>query len=557
MVDASKIDYEELEKQDFSYTLTVGAIDMPDTGRVNVGKATVVVEVLPVNEFYPKWTSPKLQANSFSFEDKAILMHDPVGTIVETFRAKDDDKGKDGTVTYRIISVKSDKGEDVGNHFFMDMYSGQLKKASHFDIKAVSSSFDITVQAIDGGSSPKSVNGKLKVSLGFDSAVGAGAGRVVGMGGAGMGGARMGGAVMGGAVIRGTGAGEAAGMGGAGRAGAGGAVGMGGAGRAGAGGAVGMGGAGRAGAGEAVGMGVGGGSGAGGVVGMGGAGGSGAGGVVGMGGAGMGDAGMGGAVMGGAGMGGAVMGGAGMGGAGMGGAGMGGAGMGGAGGSGAGGALGIGDAGKGVGGGAGAGAGGEARMRGGMSGSLGVGSGRIGGAGVVDGGGAGASGAAEMGKGMRAGSGIDKGRFNDMGSDSVSGKGGDGRFGGHRGQGEIVGIEKKTGTGTVRGAGEAGGNCDNGGSGCFRGTDKPRDGLGRSVHICSTVASHRNNEIWALRGGYGLLLFLGALGSLAVMWKIKKKTIAVTPASTANGLGLHDCPGLAEFKAPAPIDTHR
>ncbi|XP_046370469.2 protocadherin Fat 4-like [Haliotis rufescens] len=168
MVDASKVDYEQLEAQDFAYTLTVEAADMPDTGRVNTGKATVVVEVLPVNEFEPEWTTPKLQANSSNFPNKSIAEDVPVGTVVETFQAKDDDKDKDGSVAYRIVSVKSDTGENASSLFFMDFSSGKLTTSSRLDYDhetGGSNFYDIVVQATDTGNSAKSVDGQIKVIL--------------------------------------------------------------------------------------------------------------------------------------------------------------------------------------------------------------------------------------------------------------------------------------------------------------------------------------------------------------------------------------------------------
>ena len=120
------LDYESID----SFTLTVICFDSLHRSDV----ATVIIDILPVNEFAPMFSS--------KMYNTTIAENRPVGTYVTFVSAVDPDGGKQGEVTYDIID-----GND-GDAFAINSYSGGvwLRNAVDRETKA---QYSLTVEAVD------------------------------------------------------------------------------------------------------------------------------------------------------------------------------------------------------------------------------------------------------------------------------------------------------------------------------------------------------------------------------------------------------------------------
>ncbi|XP_046559784.1 protocadherin Fat 4-like [Haliotis rubra] len=98
------VDYESASSIDFTYSLTVTAVDHAADARTGV--TVVIVEIYPENEFAPVWSSPSVDgAGHFP----GVTVDEDVSPDydVVTVTATDADLGEDGEVTYSITSVVS------------------------------------------------------------------------------------------------------------------------------------------------------------------------------------------------------------------------------------------------------------------------------------------------------------------------------------------------------------------------------------------------------------------------------------------------------------------
>ncbi|XP_046559782.1 protocadherin Fat 4-like [Haliotis rubra] len=160
-VQSKDVDYEEAEGIDFTYSVTVTAVDHATDARTGV--TVVVVEIIPVNEHDPVLEG----VTDGKFPGKSLPEDTAPGFEVLTVHATDADLGEDGEVTYAITSVLSDAADAPGK-FTIDCDTGVLSTASELDFDPStggSSYYDITVSASDKGTEPKTSAAVLRVSL--------------------------------------------------------------------------------------------------------------------------------------------------------------------------------------------------------------------------------------------------------------------------------------------------------------------------------------------------------------------------------------------------------
>ena len=126
---ASEIDF-EIEQV---HTLTVTCTDGGETPRT--ATSVVRIEVLPLNEFIPQFTS-----SVYNF----VAAENSFGTSIGRIQATDEDSGIDGNVTYLL--------QDPGNFLvvFVDPLSGDVLVANNLDYET-QTFWNLTVIAQDGG----------------------------------------------------------------------------------------------------------------------------------------------------------------------------------------------------------------------------------------------------------------------------------------------------------------------------------------------------------------------------------------------------------------------
>ncbi|XP_071099220.1 protocadherin-16-like [Haliotis cracherodii] len=163
---ATTADYEAMEAAGFVYTLVITAADTPDEGEALTGTAVVKVTVKPENEFDPVWTTPG--SGSGAFAGVSVGEDREPGFVITTFGASDDDTGIDGTIAYSIVSVTGVSGATSSDKFTIDTTTGELKIATRLDGDTGTngeSSYTIVIRASDSGTSPRSVDGTIVISL--------------------------------------------------------------------------------------------------------------------------------------------------------------------------------------------------------------------------------------------------------------------------------------------------------------------------------------------------------------------------------------------------------
>ncbi|XP_046564845.1 cadherin-23-like [Haliotis rubra] len=165
--DVNFVDYDRLEASGYMYTLVITAVDTPDQGEANTGTAIVKVTVKPENEFDPVWTGPALDGSG-TFTGLSVSEAETPGHVLTTFVATDDDSGDDGTLTYSIVSITAASGATTSGLFAIGERSGEFTVAKMLDADSETGgegSYSVVVRATDGGTSPRSVEGTITVSL--------------------------------------------------------------------------------------------------------------------------------------------------------------------------------------------------------------------------------------------------------------------------------------------------------------------------------------------------------------------------------------------------------
>ncbi|PAA63339.1 hypothetical protein BOX15_Mlig002557g1 [Macrostomum lignano] len=124
-------DYESVT----SYTFVVRTTDQGSLGRTT--DATVIVQVLPVNEFTPTFTDTTI----------SVAENTTPGTVVTTFAAVDADTGGHGIVSYSIQAATNG-----GTAFFSISNSAQVSLIKSLDYETTTQ-YVLTVRSTDGGGS--------------------------------------------------------------------------------------------------------------------------------------------------------------------------------------------------------------------------------------------------------------------------------------------------------------------------------------------------------------------------------------------------------------------
>ncbi|XP_048242499.1 cadherin-23-like [Haliotis rufescens] len=158
------IDYEALSSANFLYTLTVQAVDQPTTEAAKTAVAVVVVTVVPENERTPTWdTAPS---------DMTVSESRDAGSQLGHYTATDDDVGRDGDITYQLVSVTDDSGGDGSEKFHLDSGDGKLLLACPLDYDKPTGGaayYDVTMKAVDGGVTAKFVETTFRISVGAEN----------------------------------------------------------------------------------------------------------------------------------------------------------------------------------------------------------------------------------------------------------------------------------------------------------------------------------------------------------------------------------------------------
>ncbi|XP_046559783.1 protocadherin Fat 4-like [Haliotis rubra] len=155
------VDYEALSSTNFLYTLTVQAVDQPTTEAAKAAVAVVVVTVLPVNEHSPVWATDPA--------DTTLPETSSPGTVIATYTATDDDLSKDGNVTYELSSILDNLGTDGSGTFTLDSGNGEFALAANLDYDTGVTYYDVTVKAIDDGTTVLSVEKTIRISVGAEN----------------------------------------------------------------------------------------------------------------------------------------------------------------------------------------------------------------------------------------------------------------------------------------------------------------------------------------------------------------------------------------------------
>ncbi|XP_041349470.1 protocadherin Fat 4-like [Gigantopelta aegis] len=159
-VDGETVDLESMDES--VIILPVIAVDLPDTGPSLTGSAQILVKVLPQNDYDPTWSSPTTDNNG-SFPNITIARSTSPNVIISTFKAEDRDTGVRSNITYSILAIRTDFGENAINKFSIDPTTGVLTLSSPISLNE--SLFDVTIQASDGDEPARTVAGNLTLNV--------------------------------------------------------------------------------------------------------------------------------------------------------------------------------------------------------------------------------------------------------------------------------------------------------------------------------------------------------------------------------------------------------
>ena len=117
----------------------------------NEDTATALIMIVDVNNHNPVFTE-----DPFTF---SLLENATNDTLVGQVKANDEDFDDFGSITYSIIAGDSDI-------FFIDNSTGEIYTiASSFDADTTPNSYELTVEAMDGGDPPLSANTTVEITL--------------------------------------------------------------------------------------------------------------------------------------------------------------------------------------------------------------------------------------------------------------------------------------------------------------------------------------------------------------------------------------------------------
>ncbi|KAK2849140.1 hypothetical protein Q5P01_008974 [Channa striata] len=117
------------------------------------GALQIIVNVLDVNDNTPTFSKTLYKAR--------VNENAPAGTLVIRLNATDLDEGDNGQIVYSFVKRANFNPADV---FFINAETGEIRVKSILDYEA-QSAYEVHVQAIDKGGSPRRANGKLLVEV--------------------------------------------------------------------------------------------------------------------------------------------------------------------------------------------------------------------------------------------------------------------------------------------------------------------------------------------------------------------------------------------------------
>jgi protocadherin Fat 1/2/3 len=142
---AESIDYEVHAQQLYQFTIQAST----STNATSTDTAFVTITVLDVND-----NRPVLSSNSVGIPENSLL-----GTIISTIRATDADSGINAQLSY---SITSGNDQEVFN---LNSTQGTLSVAGDLD-RETTASYNLTVQAMDGGSPPLTSSTFVTITIG-------------------------------------------------------------------------------------------------------------------------------------------------------------------------------------------------------------------------------------------------------------------------------------------------------------------------------------------------------------------------------------------------------
>ncbi|KAI8511673.1 hypothetical protein Bbelb_107730 [Branchiostoma belcheri] len=145
----NQVDY---DTGDDVFTLVVKAQDQSS----NTATTQVVIYVEHVNEFNPVWGSP----SALPSDTVTVDEDQPIGTTVLTLDVTDSDAGTDGDLTFSITAGNTDSA------FQLDPKTGELLVSKGLDFETMSGSYNISIQAVDGGNPARSADSFVLVYIG-------------------------------------------------------------------------------------------------------------------------------------------------------------------------------------------------------------------------------------------------------------------------------------------------------------------------------------------------------------------------------------------------------
>ncbi|XP_058484004.1 protocadherin alpha-C2-like [Solea solea] len=142
-----KLDREEQTVHNLILTAVDGGVP-PRSGTANI-----IINVLDINDNAPLFSQPVIAVN--------IPENSAAGTVVLTLNASDLDEGSNAQLTYSYTLYTSEKTQEI---FSLDPNSGEIRVKGVLDFEE-SPSFEMYIQAQDGGANPRSGHCKVTVSV--------------------------------------------------------------------------------------------------------------------------------------------------------------------------------------------------------------------------------------------------------------------------------------------------------------------------------------------------------------------------------------------------------
>ncbi|CAD5111751.1 DgyrCDS1030 [Dimorphilus gyrociliatus] len=152
---STPLDYESAT----TYTLIITLTDNGGVSPSNTGTVTAIVNVAPMNDNTPAWSSTPTGST--------ISESTTIGTTLLTLAATDADQGSigDSSITYSIVSAEDQAAVSTMNLFKVGPSSGHLQLVASLDRDAGVTEHRLVVKAADSGASVLSVTASLTLTI--------------------------------------------------------------------------------------------------------------------------------------------------------------------------------------------------------------------------------------------------------------------------------------------------------------------------------------------------------------------------------------------------------